>query len=111
MAGYYLVESAKGPAWDHSRPRREQAGWDEHATFMDRLVEQGFVVLGGPIGEGDGDNTLLVVDADDEATIRARLADDPWHDDLLRIESIRPWSVWLRASAGMVNSSGGLAGG
>ena len=98
MADLYLVERGKGPAWDHSRRRREQAGWDEHAAFMDALVEEGFVVLGGPIGDGDGENTLLVIDADEEATVRARLAEDPWPEDLLTIESIRPWSVWLRAS-------------
>jgi uncharacterized protein len=100
VADYYLVEQAKGPAWDRARGRREQAGWDEHAAFMDALVEEGFVVLGGPIGEGEGENTLLVVDASDEATVRARLAADPWRDDLLLIESIRPWSVWLRAQRG-----------
>ena len=96
MADYYLVEEAKGPAWDHSRRRREQAGWDEHAAFMDALVEDGFVVLGGPIGEGDGDNTLLVVAADGEPAVRGRLSKDPWAEDLLTIKSIRPWSVWLR---------------
>jgi uncharacterized protein len=96
MADYFLVTRGKGPAWDHSRGRREQTGWDEHAAFMDALAEEGFVVLGGPIGEGDGENVLLVVDADDEATIRTRLAKDPWPDELLTIESIRPWSVWLR---------------
>jgi hypothetical protein len=94
---YFLVEQAKGPAWDDSVGRREQAGWDRHAAFVDALAEAGFVVLGGPIGEGDGENALLVVDADDEATIRARLAEDPWAGDLLTIESIRPWSVWVRA--------------
>jgi hypothetical protein len=99
VADYFLVERAKGPAWDHSRSRREQAGWDEHAAFTDALAEEGFVVLGGPIGEGDGENALLVVDAKDEATIRARLAEDPWPEDLLTIESIRPWSVWVRAAA------------
>jgi uncharacterized protein YciI len=99
VADYWLVENTKGPAWDDARPRREQAGWDEHAAFMDALAEDGFVVLGGPVGEGDGDNTLLVVDAESEAAIRARLAEDPWHGDggMLRIDSIRPWSVWLRA--------------
>jgi hypothetical protein len=64
---------------------------------MDALAEEGFVVLGGPIGEGDGDTVLLIVDADGKATIRARLAHDPWPDDVLTIESVRPWSVWLRA--------------
>jgi uncharacterized protein len=100
VADYYLVEEARGPTWDHSRGRREQAGWDEHAAFMDELAEEGFAVLGGPIGEGDGENVLLVVDADDEAAVRARLAADPWMDGVLRIESIRSWSVWLRAATG-----------
>ena len=97
MADYYLVEQAKGPAWDHSKRRREQAGWDEHAAFMDALTEEGVVVLGGPIGDGDGENTLLIVDVDSEAEIRGRLADDPWAGSILTIVSIRPWSVWLRA--------------
>ena len=97
MARYFLVARARGPAWDHDRRRREQQGWDEHAAFMDALVEEGFVVLGGPVGEGDGEEALLVVDADTEARVRARLADDPWGEDMLVTESVRPWSVWLGA--------------
>jgi uncharacterized protein YciI len=96
VADYYLVTRAKGPAWDDSRRRREQAGWDEHAAFMDALVEEGFVVLGGPVGEGDGDDTLQVVDAESESAIRSRLAEDPWGEDMLKTKSIEPWSVWLR---------------
>jgi uncharacterized protein YciI len=96
VADYFLVEQAKGPEWDRSRARRGQAGWDAHAAFMDGLAEEGFIVLGGPIGEGDGENTLLIVDAEDEAAIRARLAEDPWAGGILAIASIRPWSVWLR---------------
>ena len=98
MADYYLVERARGAAWDHSRRRRDQAGWDEHAAFMDALAEEGVVVLGGPVGEGDGEEVLLVVNVESEAAIRARLADDPWGDDMLTTESVRPWSVWLRAT-------------
>jgi uncharacterized protein len=100
VARYYLVECGKGPAWDHSRGRREQDGWNEHAAFMDSLVEERLVLLGGPIGDGDGDNTLLVVEAEDEATLRARLAGDPWLLGVLTIESIRPWSLWLGALPG-----------
>jgi len=97
VARYFLVARARGPAWDHDRRRREQQGWDEHAAFMDALVKEGFVVLGGPVGEGDGEEALLVVDADTEARVRARLADDPWGEDMLVTESVRPWSVWLGA--------------
>ena len=100
MADYYLVEQTRGPGWDPSRPRREQAGWDEHAAFMDALAEEGVVILGGPVGESHDENILLVVDTDSEATIRARLADDPWMNDVLTIESVKPWSVWLNASDG-----------
>ncbi len=104
---YFLVERAKGPAWDHSRLRREQQGWQEHAAFMDLLTEEGFIILGGPIGEGDGENALLVIEANDEAEIRARLADDPWPEELHATESIRPWTVLLRAeTVGEASSAG-----
>ena len=96
MADYFLVRRAHGPAWDDSRARREQDGWDEHAAFMDALVEEGVVVLGGPIGEGDGHGAMVVFDLDSEAEVRARLGDDPWGEDMLVTESIEPWSVWLR---------------
>jgi uncharacterized protein YciI len=94
---YYLVESTSGPEWDHTKRRREQARWDAHAAFMDALAEEGFVLLGGPVGEGDGDYALLVVSGNSEAQIRARLADDPWAGTILTIASVKPWSVWLRA--------------
>ena len=93
--GRHLVELAKGPACDHSRGRREQAGWDEHAAFMDALVADGFIVLGGPTGPGGNGNSVLVVEEHDELAVRARLHDDPWHGSLLEIESVRPWSIWL----------------
>jgi uncharacterized protein YciI len=65
---------------------------------MDALTEEGVIVLGGPVGDVDGEHTLHVVDIESEAAIRARLADDPWANDLLTIESVEPWWVWLRAT-------------
>jgi uncharacterized protein YciI len=100
VADYYLVRQSRGPGWDHSRLRREQPGWDEHAAFMDELTDEGVIILGGPVGEGDGDDALLVVDTQSEAAIRARLADDPWMGNVLTIKSVEPWSVWLRALQG-----------
>src|SRR3954471_13572416 len=97
---YVLVKRAHGPSWDDARLRREQGGWDEHAAFMDALVEQGFIVLGGPVGEGDGHSTLIVVDAQDEADVRAHFADDPWGEDMLATESVEPWTIFLRGSPG-----------
>lgn len=90
----FAVRLVHGPGWDPSRPIREQDGWDEHAAFMDGLVDDGFVILGGPVG--DGEQTLHVVEAADEHDIRTRLARDPWAAaGLLRVGSIEPWALWL----------------
>ena len=78
MAEYFLVMEVPGPAWDHARPRREQDGWDEHATFVDGLSNEGVVVFGGPLGDPAFGPALLVFHAESEAEIRRRLADDPW---------------------------------
>jgi uncharacterized protein YciI len=99
MADYFLARRAKGAAWDHTRLRREQDGWEEHAAFMDRLVAEGVVVLGGPVGEGDGEDALLVMAAESEAEVRRRLAEDPWGEEMLATRSVEPWTVFLRASA------------
>jgi uncharacterized protein YciI len=100
VTAYFLVKRTHGPSWDPSRLRREQDDWDAHAAFMDRLVDEGFVVLGGPVGEGDGHYALQVVEAESEAEVRARLADDPWGEDMLVTQSIEPWAIWLRRSPG-----------
>ena len=100
MADYFLVTEVPGPAWDRSRPRREQDGWDEHAQFVDGLSREGLVVFGGPLGDPDAGPALLVFRAESEAEIRRRLADDPWMDTILRIESILPWSIWVGTPPG-----------
>jgi uncharacterized protein YciI len=69
-----------------------QDEWDAHATFMDTLVDEGFVVLGGPVG--DGERVLLAVRADSEDAVEARLAEDPWRPmGLLRTSTVEPWEM------------------
>ena len=36
---------------EHGKPLEQQTGWEGHAAFMDELVERGFIVLGGPLGD------------------------------------------------------------
>jgi len=31
---------------------RAQERWEDHAAFMDGLADDGFIVLGGPLGDG-----------------------------------------------------------
>jgi uncharacterized protein len=73
---------------------REQDGWDEHARFMDALVDDGFILLGGPL-EGDRD-VLHIVEAESEEAVRARLAEDNWTEDgKLDTVSVERWTVLL----------------
>jgi hypothetical protein len=68
---------------------------------MDTLVDDGFVVLGGPVGEDPhhADDVVLIVSAQDTDTTRERLAPDPWlQNSTLAIKSIEPWTVWLKPS-------------
>jgi uncharacterized protein YciI len=75
---------------------REQKNWDEHARFMDALVDDGFVVLGGPLD--DGERVLLILNAQSRQAIEARLADDPWTPmGVRRIAKVERWEILLNA--------------
>jgi uncharacterized protein YciI len=90
----FAVRMINGPAYDRRRERREQDEWDEHAAFMDALVDEGFVVLGGPVG--DGEQVLVAVEAQDEREVRERFAADPWHvSGVLKIGRVSEWTIWL----------------
>jgi uncharacterized protein YciI len=94
----FVVTMVHGPNYDDARSLREQDAWDAHAEFMDALVEDGFVILGGPLGGGE--RAMLVVEADDLDEIEARMAPDPWKPaGILEIGSVQPWSIWLDGSA------------
>ena len=95
---YFVVIRKPGRAWDGTRSLREQDGWEAHAEFMDKLAEEGFIVLGGPLG--DDDRALHVVDAGSPGEIEARLAEDPWSAEMLEIASIEPWTILLEGPAG-----------
>jgi len=93
MAMYHVVVHRSGPEWDPARPLEEQPGWDEHAAFMDGLVDAGFIVLGGPLADEHRIVHVIVAESEDE--IRATLARDPWSGSHLRIASIDPWTIRL----------------
>ena len=72
----------------------EQREWTAHAAFMDGLVEDGFIVFGGPL-EGSSD-VLLILRAADDAEIARRLASDPWRQNgLLIAKQCWPWRIRL----------------
>ena len=68
MKHKFVVISSVGPNRDPSKGTREQPFWDEHEAFIDDLVDQGFIFMGGPLVEESGlpCGALLIVNADDE---------------------------------------------
>jgi uncharacterized protein YciI len=93
MATFLVLVRRTGPEWDRSRPMEEQSDWAAHAEFMDGLVEDGFIVLGGPLA--DEERVAHVIEADSEQAVRATLARDPWSNTHLVIDSIEPWTLRL----------------
>jgi uncharacterized protein YciI len=91
---FFAVRLERGDRWDWSRDLHEQHGWHEHARFMDSLVDEGFIVLGGPLA--DGRQILHAVFAPHEDAVRERLAQDNWHQNgMLTVKAIEPWTILL----------------
>ena len=94
MKLYYAVTYLRGENWNPALPMRQQENWDEHARLMDALVEAGFIILGGPLDEGE--KVLMIINAESPQAIDQRLAQDPWMPmGLRRIASIERWQVLL----------------
>ena len=90
----FLVELRRsGPEWDVSLPMEEQSEWEAHRVFMNRLVDDGFIVLGGPLA--DEVRVVHVIEAVSEAEIRTTLGQDPWSGTHLEVDAIEPWTIRL----------------
>jgi hypothetical protein len=95
MPMFHVVVLRSGPEWKPGRPLEEQSGWIEHAAFMDALVDDGFIVLGGPLA--DEHRVVHAIEAESEAAVRETLARDPWSGTHLVVDSIAPWAIRLDA--------------
>jgi uncharacterized protein YciI len=90
----WLVLSAAGEHRDLTVGARQQAWWDEHAAFINALVDEGDVLLGGPLEDEGG--AVLVIRADNARLIRDRLAADPWYvNGILRLVDVKRWEVFI----------------
>jgi hypothetical protein len=90
---FHVVQGQTGPSFDPALPLEEQSGWLEHAAFMDALVADGFILLGGPL---DGRQRVVhAVSAPSADAVRERLASDPWAGSHLVVEAIEPWTIRL----------------
>ena len=90
----YVLRLERGGPWDWSRDMREQDGWDDHAHFMDDLVDRGSIILGGPL-EGDRE-TMHIIQAGSEQAVLDLFATDPWFvNGMLKPVRVERWTIVL----------------
>ena len=94
MKNTFLAISSVCPNRDSSKGTREQPFWDDHVVFIDRLVDEGFILMGGPLVDEGG--SLLIFSAEDENEVREKLKNDPWAEHgILKLESVKRWQIFI----------------
>ena len=72
MKNTFVAISSAGPNRDFSKGTREQPFWDEHAKFIDQLVDEGFILMGGPLVDEGGSLLIFNFDLGNTAPTRLR---------------------------------------
>ena len=100
MKNTFVALSSAGPNHDPSKRTREQPFWDEHVTFIDRLIAEDFILMGGPFVDAAEmpRGALLIVKADNENEVREKLKNDPWFTHgILKLENVKRWQIFIDA--------------
>ena len=92
----YLNFRKTGPAWIAGTTTRQQPLWDQHAAFIDKLFEQGRIIMAGPYADLTG--ALVIIKAASATEASQMFADDPWTTHGILLESkVIEWTVFLDA--------------
>jgi uncharacterized protein YciI len=88
-----FVRWRAGPTWK-SGAVTEQPRWDEHAAFIDELIDRGVFVLGGPLADWSGSLSFFENMSVDE--VRETIAKDPFVENgVFELEDVREWLVFV----------------
>ena len=94
MKNTFLALSSAGPNRDQTKGTREQPFWNEHAAFIDKLVDEGCISMGGPLVDEGG--AVLIFNAEDENEVREKVKNDPWMEHgILKLESVKRWEIFI----------------
>jgi uncharacterized protein YciI len=89
-----LARFRAGPTWADRGPPQAQPGWDAHAEFIDRLVERGMIVMGGPLSDHTG--ALLLLEGVTGAQARELLAGDPFVENgVFVLDEVLDWTIFV----------------
>ena len=84
------VEITVGSKWDQGKPPQEQPFFREHSSNLKRLRDAGALIVGARYS----DKGLVVIAAQDEASARAMMDEDPSIKAEIFKYQIHPFSVF-----------------
>jgi uncharacterized protein YciI len=96
----FAVTREAGPSWISGKGAFDQPEVSDHAAFMNALAAEGLVLFAGPLAGSEHDRirVLLIADAESDADIHRRLADDPWErTQRVVTTSVEPWNLLVGA--------------
>ena len=94
----YVVLLKRGPKWIPNKPFTEQL-LSNHGRYLNEQMSKGVLLMAGPFLDDSGG--LILYRGRDEAEVRAIAEHDPGViDQILAVESIRPFTLAFDAAAG-----------
>lgn len=89
-----LIRFRAGPTWADRGPPQAQPGWKEHAAFIDRLVDAGTLVMGGPVSDHTG--AMLLLEGVSGREANELFADDPFvRNGVFVLDEIVEWTIFV----------------
>jgi len=86
-----------GPTWG-AGPPQAQPGWDDHARFIDRLVERGVVVMGGSFTDNSG--AMVIFEGITREDTRTVIDSDPFvANGVFVLDDVVEWTVFVDRQA------------
>jgi uncharacterized protein YciI len=93
MTTVQLVLLFRGPNQTPMGEREIQSHQEAHLDYLDGLLEQGSVVIEGPLDGGDDLRSIVVLNVPTTAEAERLMREDPWvRIGRLRAE-VHPWSI------------------
>lgn len=95
----YVLVLKHGPKWVDGKPVAEQK-LNGHGQYLQSQMEKGALQIAGPFLDDSGG--LIIYNAESEAAARDIEMHDPGvMDQILAIESVRPFSISFDAATGL----------
>lgn len=92
----FIVIHSPGPAWVASKSMFEQPGLGAHIAHYRQWLQEGKLVLGGPMMTGAGGGMMIPEAGIGEDEVKRHAAADPAVQSGLLTFEVRPWLIGMK---------------